>query len=340
MSDSFKIGIWGTSRAGKTTFLAMLYHTFLSQHDTWSIRAENEARLFVETAFEDIFSGRSFPEKTVRAQQYQYTITHKSTQQTFILEFLDAPGELFEIYYQRKRRNENVVVAQSETEPQLANLSANELFNYLAQCDGLLIFIDPLWESRPHGRLTYAQLLYQLFEDLRLERPDNPPLAAFCLVKVDGVDDLWETRLDQNHACYRHNPAQPVDNCTKHCPVLQHIGWQFMVNHLPGLLPNDHAKCFTLSSIGRFQTEETDWQLNVGLGHAWRRPLSPRPPVINMPIINNELAGDIRDMPVTETLEPRSINRIDKIAPYNLLAPLLWMLDARLYDNGNPNTIV
>ena len=98
MPRQFKIGLWGTAHAGKTTYLAMLYHSLLSKHDEWTVTADEDSRQFVEKAFEAIMNNRTFPEKTVESRLYSYTVSHKHQPKQFTLEFRDAPGELYEEY--------------------------------------------------------------------------------------------------------------------------------------------------------------------------------------------------------------------------------------------------
>ncbi|MBN2304509.1 MAG: hypothetical protein JXQ72_08540 [Anaerolineae bacterium] len=367
--NPIRIGIWGTPRAGKTTYLAMLYHTLLSDPDHWDVQAGDmlagetqagdaessgkseaeQAQKFVEQAFRDIFTGRTFPEKTVETRYYNYTVQDKrgptpgGEPKMMVLEFQDAPGELYEAYYHRdKRQQPGIAVAQRETGPQMADRTPQDLFDYLKACNGLLLFIDPAWGEQTRDQQNYGQLLYQLFEDLRAHRRKEntpPPKVALCLVKVDGADELWNQRnVDEGpRACYRHRPPGSIpepapDDCAD-CPILNHVGWQFMVNQLPGLIPKERVKCFTVSSIGRIVPgeDEGEWLSNVGMGHLWQRPLTPTPRQLKT--LPNYLPGmDLSNLKIentsgTATFEPRSICDVDKIKPYNLLAPILWLLE-------------
>jgi GTPase SAR1 family protein len=327
--SEFRIGIWGTGSAGKTTYLALLYQAFLAQHEVWEIFAQDdEARSFVERTFEQIFQERIFPEKTVSIQEYHYYINRAETRQSFTLAFLDAPGELFEDYYDRRLRRRARSVAQRDTENRFTSQTPQEIFDYLAECSGILIFLDPARrESLTHQR-PYQTLLYQLLEDLRayrLQRSLPPPLIALCLTKVDGSTLLWKNRERlNNERCYRENP-ELVTECEENCPVFQHLGRVFMLDQMPGLHLKKAVRCFLISSIGR----ATDEYSNVGNGYTWQRLETPVPPVMTQTHQEQEyLKSALDQIPVQDTYLPRSISQPEAIKPYHLLDPILWMLQA------------
>jgi len=58
-----RIGIWGTSRSGKTTYLAMLYSA-LEDSEEWIVQAgDDHADDFIDTHISDIDAG-NFPPAT------------------------------------------------------------------------------------------------------------------------------------------------------------------------------------------------------------------------------------------------------------------------------------
>jgi hypothetical protein len=335
---SFKIGLWGTPKAGKTTYLAVLYQEFLARSDEWNIRAEEEARRFIEEARRAVFENRSFLTKTVQTARYQYIITRLNDQRTFVLEFEDAAGELYEAYYERDQRiNKEIPVDQDATGPRIADRTPQELFDYLTTCDGLLIFLDPGWKNRT-GRLSQSQLLYQLFEDLRDYRKAHhqvAPRIALCLTKVDADTRLWERRHIDHRQCFWHNANSDKAYCASQCPVYAHLGTQFMERELPGLVAKENVACFALSAVGRYRQDGSSpengagWKLNVSIKRGWRRSPTPLPRSLTEALTAHDPPSlfSLNDVDDPEPLcEPLSINDPEKITPFNLLEPITWML--------------
>ncbi len=333
-----KIGIWGTARSGKTTYLAMLYYAFerLSQHSEWHIQAQADhepSQRFIEEVHSQLFEQKLFPEKTKHDAVYYYTISHtpptaKPAQYT--LEFLDAPGELFEKYYVREQRDQHGLVEQSSAQPYTTDVTPAALFAHLADCSGLLLFIDPGWKQSSTQTVSYRQLLTQLLNDLKMDRVQRghpEPRVALCLTKVDGSDQLWQ-QSQQRHAqqngdtahCYRIG-NRPQAECEANCALYDYTGGVFM-NQLLNLTNPATVRCFSISSIGR-----VDDQPNVGRENAWQRGLTPMPPQFSYtpPALVESVAHKLTETRVLSTFNPTTINRVDQITPYALLEPLRWV---------------
>jgi hypothetical protein len=324
----FKFGIWGTSRTGKTTYLAMLYQVFLA-HPDWDIYTEDDAsRIFIEQVLEQM-DGRLFPEATVETHTYQYHLVSRDaskSQQRYTLEFLDAPGELYEDYYTRDLRHSNRRVMQRATEARTTDWIPAHVFEYLTSCQGILVFLDPDRAISIPRQRPYYLLLNQLLEDLReYQRSTNSaaPLVAFCVTKIDGTTDLWNRRADIRHEqCYRQDAAF-IEHCRK-CPVFEQLDERFMLEWLPGLHPIDRSACFALSSIGRIQPD----QPNIGRGSIWQRPDTPPPAQAGQsPQFYDFLDSELQDEPVDNEFMPTSISQPGSIRSYGLIEPLLWMIN-------------
>jgi hypothetical protein len=318
----FKIGMWGTSRAGKTTYLAMLYKEFLQDTQNWKTYTTDEARQFLERAYAQIYKEHIFPEKTVQTQNYQYHVTRVNDNRSFVLEFLDTAGELYEAYYQRNQRGQHVSVAQRDTRHKRTDKTPSEIFDYLKTCDGILFFIDPSWS----GEHTHAQMIWQVLEDLWQYGRDNnvmePPLIALIVTKVDASDDYWSQRQISWEQCYRIDPAQK--SCVGCCPAYDQLKPPFMHNWLSPQ-PPERVRCFATSSIGRLDNDK----LNIGEGYAWQREPTPTPTrtlsrsVPQLVYLNQVLA----QRPTKATYNPNSINQPDAIQPFGLQAPIEWMIN-------------
>lgn len=332
------IGFWGTSHAGKTTYLVMLYNVFLSQHEKWEIYAnDTKSRNFIDQAFERVFEKNEFPPNTLEIHTYSFTIENKQDKsQSFTLEFLDAPGEVYEQYFIDKRTKEPVeIIARDQSQTTKAEDNTPEaLFAKLRDCDRLMMFIDPAWRRKNTPVRAYQTLLRELFEDLREYRRETeqttPSRIALVMSKVDGDDALWDARNNINRSRCERLGHENID-CEAQCLVYQELGQQFMTVQLPGIANAQSIRCFAISSIGR-----VDDKSNVGMQDHWKRHETPTPYSFNLDKFKHkgavqpqydEFNKERKNIAVLNTLEPSSINSVDKLKPYGLLEPLYWLLE-------------
>lgn len=318
----FKIGLWGTSGAGKTTYLAMLYQELLADPAQWVIRADEPARQFLEQTYKQMYEGHIFPEKTVNTQIYRYHVTRQRDSRAFELEFLDAAGELYEAYFQREQRTKTSRVAQRGTTGRETDQTPQDIFLHLRTCDGILFCLDPSWSKQR----SYAPLVWQVLEDLREDRLKHRvrrvPLVALVVTKADADDAIWQQRHLDGVSCDRARAEETA--CHERCPVYRQMTEVFMRKWLH-LHPPDHVRCFVVSSIGRRQ----DDRLNVGGGYAWERELTPRPTrtFSHPPVSYAGLRAALSNRPTEATFSPRSISEPRAISPFGLQAPIAWMLE-------------
>lgn len=324
MTTIKKIGIWGTARAGKTTYLALLYHVFLREHIEWEIYAGSAiAEAFIKSSFERIFEEQRFPDETFEVQHYEYHVHSKSTGNKFTLTFFDAPGELFENYYDPEKRVRSGSVPNSNTHERVTKEAPIEIFNKLTECDGVLVFIDPARSDTMIRQRSYQMLLFQLFEDLRKNRREHdvaktPPKIAFCVTKIDGRDTYWY-RNHNNEICEVR--TEGAVDCANGCLVYQLLGEKFMKEQLPGLHPVTLTRCFIVSSIGR----DTDKHPNVSVGSRWQRSQTPKPKVFSTDGETHNSGWTFDEGTSSETFTPKSISNAAAINPRNLLQPILWI---------------
>ena len=330
--SQFSIGLWGMPRTGKTTFLAMLYHSFLEDSNYYAIHeADEPSRLFVKEMRERLYVDRQFPIKTPHVATYQYDVVRKGQTSEddliFTLSFRDAPGELYQYYYDDKRRHDTIDVEQPSTEPQQAPYTPSRMFGEIKDSDALVLLLDPSWADPVAKNRDYDQLLFHLLQALRAERSNpNPPVIALCLVKADGRQDYWEQRYLWPEDCYRAGVEMP--DCRLNCPVYEILGRAFMEKHLPGLtIPGSQIGCFVTSAIGRTR----DGQLNVGTDNGWRRAPTPTPhsPISASGGQLEPLANALReqfDTDQTPTFYPSTIKNKNEINPVSLIEPVEWLL--------------
>lgn len=246
-NSSFRIGIWGTTGAGKTTFLSMLYDAFLLRPG-WTVAADADARKFVTSQLKTIRMRGRFPaptEVTAETGIFRYILQEEQTSQMdgefnqITLDFVDAPGEFYE-------------------RPHLADRRVNgemDILDYLSSCDGIIFLLDPdrIDESLNDDEDDYRTMLMDLLlefqersissglsDDLRLEQH-----MAFCTTKADKAP-YWD---------YRESPQNLAEEVMGDT-MFRMLGSNF--------LKHNRYQFFAVSAIGRYQDPDSgDWVENV-----------------------------------------------------------------------------
>lgn len=346
MSDH-KITIWGTGKTGKTTYLAMLYHEFLSRSPEWFIEGENEAAdRFIKEKHREIFVEKSFPKSTEGYHEYTYIITRrKAGQVAYVieLEFNDIAGEIYEKFYEDSLKN----ISENA-----AGISPQAWFERMCDSDGILMLLDPSWHKRSKQK-TYNALVRDFVEQLRKRRKAShkegdlssydPRLKevyiAFGLTKADANPEFWQ--LAANWECSRGTGAA----CHANCPIRELMP-DFMDNHLQGMILPENVRCFLLSSIGRLNNAEGSEQ-NISPERVWARRSTPLPPRVQPLMatsaleqqylsLSNDLkglqnrienSGVLADAKSRSNFFPSAIRDVAGIKPTNLIQPIEWLVE-------------
>lgn len=347
--SAFRIGIWGTTGAGKTTFLAMLYDALLLRPG-WTVAADGKARGFVTGHLRNIRTKGRFPaptEVTAETDIFRYILQEEGSKgadgqyNQVTLDFVDAPGEFYERPHQADRR----VTGEMD------------ILDYLSSCHGIIFLLDPdrVDESLGEGDDDYRTMLLDLMlefqerniksgvsDDLRLEQ-----YMAFCVTKTDK-ETYWAGRKSPQ------NLAENVMGDT----MYRMLGANFCK---PG-----RFNFFASSAIGRYQDPGTgEWVENVAYGDARRaqpaRNGSGKPaPVVTTTNIGQAYEPEaiaISAEPDTGPRAPRrtqssswapvsavdpaekpdyapevSIVRKSAINPTNVIEPLDWLIESMRRD--------
>jgi hypothetical protein len=342
MNNPIQIGIWGTSRAGKTVYLVALYWALQRMRTEWEIYPANEeSEAFLDKAREDFFVHHRFPDKTRETKTYTYILKRLIDGHEYKLEFIDAPGELYTGYYdttpEKVARHRTVPVEQRSEKAQHSDKTPQEMFDILKNCTGILVLLDPAWKTNPLRNQPYDQLLVQVFRDLKTyhRQQARAPYIALCYTKVDATDELWhfvthqKSAFDSEKNCYRATQPGDTNPCAENCMIYKELGIMFMENQLE--LPPDHFNCYHISSIGRVNGEP-----NVGQMSQWEREEISiiQPPVfregeggiIEVPRELDFLDEELDEIDVDRTFEPQSVNKPNDINPFGVIDPLLWVI--------------
>lgn len=185
-----RIGLWGTSGSGKTTYLAMLYDA-LEDSEEWTVEAGNDlADGFIDAHISTIDAGNFPPPTEISEDLKVFTYILKKGASSIFLNFLDAAGGFYEDF----RGNATQQVEIVET-----NDTLGDIVDYLRSCDGIIFLLDPI-RSKKQGE-SYKTLLLRLFREFQKRSRQKgmdtklQQYMAFCVTKVDK-QGIWDKGLN------------------------------------------------------------------------------------------------------------------------------------------------
>ncbi|WP_054469899.1 hypothetical protein [Planktothricoides sp. SR001] len=353
-----RIGIWGTSGSGKTTYLAMLYYALLLSKD-WQVTADSEARQFVTKSINGIKAG-NFPPATQPTENlniFTYTLGRQNSYAIIgpkvVLNFIDAPGGFYEDIHSIHSTKVQIAepsIKGASAETQLGQNQDNSMgiMDYLLSCDGIIFLLDPI-RSKEEGNL-YWRLLFDLFmefqEKSKQENMTNARLQqymAFCVTKVDK-EEIWSQGKESADL------AKDV------------MGQDLFTSLETGFCLENRYKFYSVASIGRYLDKD---------GKSWKEaviysdildtsntsePQPPQPAQPSQPQGGGYGEGYDPDAPLgqpnttpspsssseddwgslnqaSNTPEPPSIplptiNTKVQYEPFNVITPIEWLIDS------------
>jgi len=308
-SKDFQIGIWGTARAGKTTYLTTLYNA-LMKSNRWYVEADDLAINFVKEQSKRL-QKRVFPMPTELANPdnpeiFTYELTPRLEPSPMskilpppakvVLSFIDAPGECYEDL-------EGV---------------GSKILDYLSDCHGIIFLLDP-FRAKEENK-TYDDLLLDLcFEFQKRKRKCNlntPQLQqymSFCVTKIDQDQTLWN--------------AQDSSDI-----VRQVIGQEMFTNLQENFAMTGRLNCYGVSAIGCHKNDKGKWQTNLVLPQrngASPEIIAPKPaiPAYGWSNPDSDFATPLQ--PAPSRPQPKAAIRSDVILePRNVLEPLEWLIQS------------
>ena len=294
---TIRLGIWGTTGAGKTTYLTMLYDA-LEMSNQWVVTVDEKARTFVEDNLTRIKEQRQFPaptEPSEKLEVFRYTLTSVSRyiRKKIVLDFIDAPGEFYEDIRESKTEIEisEAPTNQQREQSYPPEVQSMDIVDYLNSCDGIIFLLDPI-RSKGNGK-AYSTLLRNLFLEFQ-ERSRHPEMKteqleqymAFCINKFDR-ENLWENSKKA------YELAQEIMGME-----LQRIGnfcWVESNEEIRRFRLKKKNRCefFTISSIGRYQDEHGKYQEAVIYPNKKTNPASGtqvnEPPIVSPKTNDDEI---------------------------------------------------
>lgn len=239
--SDIRLGIWGTARSGKTTYLTMLYQELMSSK-YWRVGGTPEAKDFAKGKYSLMKKTKTFcqgtePEDTTPIYEYWLTETGKNNDfmgkifknplreegKSITLEFIDAPG----IYYEKPIESSGRV-------------KGTDIIDYLDSCDGIIFLLDP--ERQPDLE-PISDLLSDLVSEFQTRYNKKmankvtaplPHYMAFCVTKVDEGERLEKADAPELL-------AQEI------------LGETFFTQLLENFCNSKRMKFFAISSIGCYE---------------------------------------------------------------------------------------
>ncbi len=342
-SSDIRLGIWGTSGAGKTTYMFMLYEAL--KKSEWIVELDPIARKFISKNRYYIRQGNFSPatEMAKELEIFSYTLRRKDIGSKIVLNFIDAPGGFYENIPTAKgvvkEKNLGSSTPLSEEEKK------TPIIDYLMSCHGIIFLLEPEKNGKNDGQ--YSSLLEDLFlefqersrrTDIEVDDPRLEQYMAFCVTKVDH-ENFWSYRKD----------AQPF--------VEQVLGQWMSLKDLQNfcrlgelnpekrkkLSKNNRCEFFCISSVGRYQKdgewvspviypeENNSTQPNTEQTFSSSNSYWSDDEEVGRPKSSKSSTGDWASSGNQNYPEPLSVNKptIDPEAvlrPYNVLEPVEWLI--------------
>jgi hypothetical protein len=264
-----RIGIWGVSGAGKSTYITIL-HRCLEKNDSdfKVIQRNEEAEQFIKENEKTLEQG--IPLEGTRPEiedikVLSFTIKQLSTlkEKTFKLDFVDAAGGWYE---EIAEGVSNGQIRSSENQEELSE--AMNITDYLAQCDGIIFLLNP--KRKIEETETHQYLIPRVLRSLQkyhLENSNSKSLMldkrnrlkqfmAFCITKIDK-EEYWDKR-DDPETLVKELLGGAISRLDTYCYFDENKDNQENIQI-------NRCKFFALASIGRHQDNNQKWIESTGI---------------------------------------------------------------------------
>lgn len=245
--EHIQIGVWGMRKAGKTTYLAMLFDA-LEQHSNWRIFTNEAGRKFITSHIKSIRGLKQFPFDTHpnKLETFEYIIYYKlqndieNDYRRVTLTFLDVAGEFYENI---EDSNEN-------------------LLKYLSGCHGILFLMDSNYALKEKAFFHY--LISHLLQKLRDYNTHNLDNTINSQAYLDKYLGFVATKIDEDPFWNKYGPLN-ITNANLQDFVIEVMGkstYQIVKNNYA--TNSKRYNFFAISSIGRTYNQDTNkWDKNI-----------------------------------------------------------------------------
>jgi hypothetical protein len=182
--------VLGGPSAGKTVYLSVLYHHLWNGHHGTVMRAGDGVMHSELLHSVDSIREGKMPAATASLRHYEFELEHE--QRTYLLRYLDYPGELF------RRVFHDLMIDSDE---------ARELHEYCEGATGVLVLVDPRSVVDHASEMDYS--LSNLLRYYRSRGMNTPFVIGFT--KRDENRTLVRDHLDSFVRQYLPHVARELD---------------------------------------------------------------------------------------------------------------------------------
>ncbi|SEG88837.1 hypothetical protein SAMN04489712_12290 [Thermomonospora echinospora] len=205
-----RIGLWGASGSGKTSYLASLFVAVNQTQGRWNIvGVDKESVDFLAEKTDTLTRRRRFPLKTEGIQHLSWTVMG-TTEQTvrerwrkrtetvplhIQLDMIDAPGGYFKGAEEDEKAGEDLDIDIDFNDAEDASAGGGntpeDLIDQLTECDGIIYLFDPLRENEhgdefQHFQWALQNIVHRAAQNGTLDGMHLPHHLAVCITKLDA----------------------------------------------------------------------------------------------------------------------------------------------------------
>jgi hypothetical protein len=236
--SNWRIGMWGPTASGKTTYLASLY--LHRRKVGWDIQPldpdDPVVRNFIDGEVNALASGR-FPGATASGVVQGYELAFQ----------VPVRGLL------RTRPNDYLVrmddVSGEEIGPR--QTIRDEYFERLRECQGIVMLVDP---EEEHAYGATFESYYSPLAQLVTQVDDGETYFAFCITKVD-LDRHW---AEVNRVPEEDKVAHQANLRRYLRQLITQAAW----DEIEPIFQAGRARVFAVSSVGRIESPD-GWRPNI-----------------------------------------------------------------------------
>ncbi|AEH11668.1 putative ATP-dependent RNA helicase [Candidatus Protofrankia datiscae] len=229
-----RIGLWGATSSGKTTYLGALKLAAEQARGRtrWKVTSKDPVALSRLSELAHVLAvKRTFPEGTQHGTNTRLSWSFLGQKQTgpagggsqveFALDFLDVSGKLFEDQWTGGDENEDGEdeLDFDEVRGELDHVTGNEaakeqLVEHLVACDGIIYLFDPVREEENGNSFQYFnqvldEVVSRTFDNGRLVGNRLPHQLAVCVTKFDDPRVLGRATSRRELEALAETPGQP-----------------------------------------------------------------------------------------------------------------------------------
>lgn len=326
-----RIALWGAPQSGKTTFLSALKIAVeTSDLDLRLIGTEVASTHFLSNSTDLLLYERLFPGATEAVQQFTWRLSWNGGQKRArpaqsstatrpadglaTIAVLDAPGILYGTgspARQRRGGAANVTLGdggRSAAGSGAARAPDNAVIDYLVQCGGVLLLIDPMEERKSASAYRYLHsTLDNLAQRLLSSGGRLPHQVAVVATKFDDAE---------------------VYSYAQRYSRAQRAGFNLFERSRPHFprIPSDHSEHFLRSYCGESRVSRMDL-FSSALGRYFQEDKIRFFVTSSIGFYVDPVSGifDENDYQNTVKQDDGTVQVRGDINPVNVLEPLLWL---------------